>query len=300
MKSVKTAFFGLAGALVLTVALAPNLKTGGANATTMAPPARVWKQQAALSPEAIYQKTASSSVMFVMRNNAGYQPIACGVVVDVKNRLVATAEHVVSAYAGQPIEVMVAEKDAEGRVITKRAQYGRNATARIIRGKVLKQNFWNDLALVQLERLPAGITAVPLASDNPRPGQRVHVIGNSDGSDGVVFSYCQGYVRNGPSTNRGRFIHHTPTNKGDSGGPIVNDGGELVGIVSGGSTGMTSRLVRFLAYQIVQRHANGEKIHVSQNGSDLQQVRDYGVPVSLVRSMMASAAPQGAARTPVP
>ena len=44
--------------------------------------------------EVVYQKTAKSTVMFLMNG----RPIGTGVLVDVPNRIVATAEHVTAAF----------------------------------------------------------------------------------------------------------------------------------------------------------------------------------------------------------
>jgi len=98
------------------------------------------------------------------------------------------------------------------------------------------------MALIRLERLPPGATAIPLAKEDPSPGQNVHVIGNSTLNEGGAFGYSTGTVRNAHYFSRPSFVfysltHHAPTNRGDSGGPVVNDDGELVGIVSQGTTG---------------------------------------------------------------
>jgi hypothetical protein len=97
---------------------------------------------------------------------------------------------------------------------------------------VIYDSVRRDLAILQVEKLPAGIKALELATRPARPGQTVHLVGNSSEGLGALFSYCQGYVRNVYYwQQRGANIVTTqmPVNKGDSGGPMVNALGEVVG-----------------------------------------------------------------------
>src|SRR5262249_11756125 len=117
-----------------------------------------------------------------------------------------------------------------------------------IRGTVVAREPRCDLALIGLDRLPFGAVAMPLGAE-PRPGAKVHAIGHSSSKRDAVFSYsAAGVVRNvytlKPLTNlrlAGRVVETSlATNHGDSGGPVVNDRGELVAVVSQGTTGAAS------------------------------------------------------------
>jgi hypothetical protein len=93
-----------------------------------------------------------------------------------------------------------------------------------------------------LDSLPDGIEELPLASRSPEPGETVHSVGNSGLADGdVLWRYARGCVRlvylKSVSTPRGmtkvRLVEtQSPVNKGDSGGPVVNDHGRLVGVAA--------------------------------------------------------------------
>jgi hypothetical protein len=113
------------------------------------------------------------------------------------------------------------------------------------RGKVLASDAKVDLALVQLDELPAWVQPLPLAANSPGPGQRIHSIGNPGSSD-ALWVYTSGAVRavyhkKWQSGTRRQVNEHeadiietqSPTNPGDSGGPLVNDRGELVGVTQG-------------------------------------------------------------------
>src|SRR5437763_14108779 len=56
-----------------------------------------------------------------------------------------------------------------------------------------------DLALLQLESVPEGVAALPLAPRSARPGEVVHSIGNAglgEGmEDGTLWWYTSGTVR---------------------------------------------------------------------------------------------------------
>jgi hypothetical protein len=121
---------------------------------------------------------------------------------------------------------------------------------------VVARDSKRDLALLELERVPDRVQPLPLAPASAQPGQNVHTIGNP-GSSGALWIYTFGTVR---QVYRKKFLTSAPgespfeveayvletqcpTNPGDSGGPIVNDQGQLVGITQGADT--EARLVSF-------------------------------------------------------
>ena len=105
-----------------------------------------------------------------------------------------------------------------------------------------------DLALIQLDSLPEKINAVPLATGSPEPGSATHAIGNA-GKSGALFGYIKGTVRAvyqkqwKAEIEPKRVLNFdakvvetdSPTNPGDSGGPLLNDKGELIGVTEGGA-----------------------------------------------------------------
>ncbi len=166
-----------------------------------------------------------------------WQRFASGFVVDVKERLLITARHCVENVGGgitSTVEV-VFPVTRDGAIVTEEAYYQRNRHKLAVRGKVLYDSVRRDLAIVQLDKLPPGMQALPLAPRNARPGQRVHVVGNASDQLGAVLGYCHGYVRNVFHFDlMGTRVITTqaPVNPGDSGGPMVNDLGQIIGFVS--------------------------------------------------------------------
>lgn len=176
-------------------------------------------------------------------------------VVDRERKLLVTNHHVVynteksrcdeqvflifPAYeGGKP----VAERDYYRQHIAELVAAGRAMPAR-----VLDADRTIDLAFLVVQELPPDVTAVPLAPASPDPGDLLHSIGNPGGSD-ALWLYTQGYVkqvsRKEWRTQQGKeFARHearvvetqAPTNHGDSGGPVINDKGELVAVTQGGS-----------------------------------------------------------------
>lgn len=167
-------------------------------------------------------------------------------VVDQKNRLAITCRHVV----GQAQEALIYfPVDNKGELAVDSGYYLKRMPA--IHARVVARDAPRDLALLQLDSIPAGIEALPLATHSPCPGDVVHSIGNSGLADsGTLWWYTQGYVRqvfdrrvdtpNG--ITRIRIVDtQAPVNRGDSGGPVVNDRGRLIGVAA--SYTSTERLV---------------------------------------------------------
>jgi hypothetical protein len=138
--------------------------------------------------------------------------VCAGVVIE--EDLVATAYHCISD-GGRP---MVQDADGQRRP-----------------GRVTAASVRDDLALVEVS---TGLPRVPLADAAPAPGSTVHVLGHPFGTQEMTGGYLEGLLRF--STSSGvvsglgpRALQTTaPVNPGNSGGPMVSEAGELVGIVS--------------------------------------------------------------------
>jgi len=120
----------------------------------------------------------------------------------------------------------------------------------VVRAKIVSSDAAADIALLQLERVTAAMRVARLGnSDNVRVGQQVMVVG---APYGLAHSMSVGWIsaRWPPSTifrdmPLAEFFQTTATiNTGNSGGPMFNTAGEVVGIVSqnitksGGSEGL--------------------------------------------------------------
>ena len=132
----------------------------------------------------------------------------------------------------------------------------------VVRAKLLSANAAADVALLQLERVTAAMRVARIGdSDTVRVGEQVMVVG---APYGLAYSMSVGWVsaRWPPNTifpdmPLAEFLQTTATiNTGNSGGPLFNMVGEVIGIVSqnisksGGSEGLgfvvTSKSARSL------------------------------------------------------
>ncbi|MGF1583079.1 MAG: serine protease [Gemmataceae bacterium] len=225
----------------------------------------------------VYRKVVAGTVGFTTPTG---QVGGSGIVIDSKKRLVLTAFHVVNGLATKNNKLhLVFPIWRNGRVVTSTFEYARAFQTHrekiSIQGEVVAYNPLKDLALVKASKLPPQARAIPLASSPPEPGDSIHVVGNSTATRGGLFGYSQGFVRNSFSFAKGGFFyyalcHQTPSNKGDSGGPVVNDDGEIVGMISQGTTG-------FLDVEQVVDYS----VHLKEIRAFLDGKRTYKTPAEL-------------------
>ncbi|MGF1581357.1 MAG: trypsin-like peptidase domain-containing protein [Gemmataceae bacterium] len=207
--------------------------------------------------QSVYRKVLPSSVWIIRPG----QNTGSGVLVDAKRRWIVTNYHVVQE--SDKVLVFFAQSN-KGRVIAEEGHYVRNAKRLALQGRVIARSKTTDLAIVELNRLPPAAKEVKLAFESPRQGEAVHLVANQSGS-GALWTYTDGKVR---SVLRFRHpvqagsmkfnveaqtvITSLAANPGDSGGPVVNDEGELVAVVSSGKNG-----ARLVCYCIDITEING-------------------------------------------
>jgi len=188
-----------------------------------------------------------------------------------------------------PVLVMFPAKNEKGDLEQSRELYMKKLgnPNNTIRGKIVAYLKNKDLALVELQmkQLPKGVTLVGLAQNSPKPGARVHTIGNTGA--GGMWSYTEGSVRSvyvkkimaeiaeGKTLRvEARVIESSnPTNKGDSGGPLVNDSGELVGVTQGGVI-EANALSTFIDINEVKALLQQAKVQVPRRGTSLASKPD--------------------------
>jgi S1-C subfamily serine protease len=109
-----------------------------------------------------------------------------------------------------------------------------------VRAQVAAVQAQNDIAVLQPERVPA--SAVPAVLGNPnamRVGDEVFVVGNPFGlssslSAGVISGFDRSFrPQKGDEILRGMIQIDAAVNPGNSGGPLLNRDGEVIGIVTG-------------------------------------------------------------------
>jgi S1-C subfamily serine protease len=215
----------------------------------------------------IYQQTLKGTVLVAIDGGRG-----SGWVVDAQRRLIVTNHHV----AGDAKRITVYfPKFQSGELVTSFGSYVDGDEG--VRAKLLLTDPGKDLAVIQVDRLPEGTAALKLAEKSPGPGERVHALG-SPGASGALWVYSPGNVR---AVYRARsmlqggqrfdaWVVETslPVNPGDSGGPEVNDKGELVAVTSHGnmegrlmSRGIDVREVKAMLADVLagQRGVRGKK-----------------------------------------
>jgi S1-C subfamily serine protease len=190
----------------------------------------------ALAQESVYRRTLSATGWVVIPVNETSSRTGTCWVVDLERRLAITNEHVVRG--ADTVRVYFPQWQ-ENELIGARSWYKKQKA--YVQARVLARHFHKDLALIELATLPEGVTALPLAASSPAPGQTVHSIGNSGRGDDPLWTYRTGRVlriRTHASRNSDGFVSkirmiesNSNATKGDSGGPVVNNRGELVGVV---------------------------------------------------------------------
>jgi S1-C subfamily serine protease len=197
----------------------------------------------ALANENVYDKTLQSTAWILGATSTG-----TGVLVDEDKKLILTNCHVTQGQEKIHVVFPVmnsdrAESDGEF-YLNDLDKYGTVGT-------VVACDKLRDIAIIQVEELPAGVVEIAFGKPG-RPGQTVHSIGNPAASD-ALWIYTHGKVRQNyyrksqikdyGSIQMQMLETDSPINPGDSGGPIVNDNGELIGLTQ--SMSMDSRLYSY-------------------------------------------------------
>jgi len=102
-------------------------------------------------------------------------------------------------------------------------------------GTVVGTDVYTDLAVIQVESVPAGTSPLPVADRLPREGQFVAAIGSPFGLQGSITHGIVSGVNRSMDVEGGFSIPDTvqtdaPVNPGNSGGPLVSMDGEVVGV----------------------------------------------------------------------
>jgi serine protease Do len=189
------------------------------------------------SADAEVYKNVLKSTAWVLAKNSGGTSSGTGVLVDQERKWVITNAHVV----GDARNTVIFFPDMNGgSPEVSRAHYLKkeNVPRLGIRGQVIGIDRKRDLALVQLTRLPEGVQAIELAPESVSPGATVHSVGNP-GASGALWIYSHGKVRSvyqkkfrtGAGEHDFRVVEtDSQINSGDSGGPVVNNEGQLVAV----------------------------------------------------------------------
>jgi S1-C subfamily serine protease len=182
-----------------------------------------------LTRKEIYKRTLHGTALVVQSKGSG-----TGWVVDLAKKHLVTNAHVVGS--SETVAVLFPEFDTDGRLIPERSHYAK--TPRAIRGEVIVSDPRHDLALIKLDSVPEGVTELKLAAESAFPSDHTHSIGNPSASE-ALWVYTFGTVRQvyrrkvkfeDQEVDARVLETQAPINPGDSGGPVVNDQGELIGV----------------------------------------------------------------------
>jgi tetratricopeptide (TPR) repeat protein len=108
-------------------------------------------------------------------------------------------------------------------------------------GVVLASDARRNLAVLELAELPETAEEARLAAAPPEPGAPLHVL-SSPARLEVLWAYTAGAVRQRGRANLGRtadgpdpavLVVQAPLTAGDGGGPVFDDEGDLVGVMTG-------------------------------------------------------------------
>jgi HEAT repeat protein/S1-C subfamily serine protease len=200
----------------------------------------------------IYNRLLKSTVLIIRHVKEGDREgtvIGTGTLIDKTNRLVLTNYHVVGAGASELFIFFPIFKD--GKMVREREHFFKAVDSRkdVLQGETLLKQSSCDLAIVKLDKVPADVEALPLASTRSQVGDPVYSVGHAGAAD-AVWIFTEGQIRTFTHQKimvgggEGVFeldadtvMTTSPTNPGDSGGPVVNGRGELMAVVQSGRRG---------------------------------------------------------------
>ncbi len=200
------------------------------------------------SGQDLYTHVLKSTVWILVPPSGGHGSMGTGSLVDRKNRLIVTNYHVVTEAHEVAVLFPLYEKNRLVQNLETYINIAKNQKDAAIKGRVVARDNRRDLALVQLDRVPAAALPLAVSDREVSPGQAIHSVGNP-GAGGLLWVYAPGRVRAVAQKKRWRagdtdgegilnleanvIMTDSPTNPGDSGGPLVNDRGEMVGVTHG-------------------------------------------------------------------
>ena len=200
-----------------------------------------------LPAQQIYNQ-AIHSVVWIVTESGNSISTGSGVLIDKDSKFVVTNEHVIDN--ADRVYVFFPYRDQNGRVQKDLDFYLDNMEWLVDNNyatgeaRVIAQNVENDLAIVQLDWLPSTTREIQHdfsrnAEDSMKRGDKVHILGNPGNR---LWNWTQGTFL-GPQQSCpvgegelvGCLVMEGDTHGGNSGGPVLNGQGVLIGILSAGT-----------------------------------------------------------------
>lgn len=166
----------------------------------------------------VYQVIQPSIVLIQSKSDTGDESLGSGVIISDQG-LILTALHVVDG--ATDIRVTFADGTQSG-------------------AQVSASQVDNDIAVLQPDELPSMVVPAVLGNPNAmRVGDEAYAVGNPFGlyssmSAGVISGFGRSFQpENSDRTLRGLIQIDAAVNPGNSGGPLLNRAGQVIGIVTG-------------------------------------------------------------------
>ena len=163
-----------------------------------------------------------------------------GVLIDKRRKLVATNQHV--THAAKWVDVFFPWRDRNGRLNKQQDFYEKNeqrlkGQGYATQGRVIAKSVRNDLAIIQLIGIPTTAREIQHdfgknVEDNIKRGDSVHILGNPGDR---LWKRTQGtFIQKCLLDGAACLQIKANTEPGNSGGPVLNARGVLVGILTAG------------------------------------------------------------------
>jgi len=209
----------LTAAIAISASLVAPVQTCAQSAAKTESPRKV------MNSEELYEYALKSTCWVCLPKSSG-----TGWVLDKEKRLIVTNHHVVDGF--DEVKVFFPVKKGDN-VLTDPNWYVQ--TVKPIAGRVIDRNKHQDLSIIQLESMPSHIAALPLAANSAKQGQEIMTIGGDTRGSNGLWGWVDGKVRNvvdgmTPTGKLRQVESNVSTNSGNSGGPVINNRGELVAV----------------------------------------------------------------------
>ena len=169
----------------------------------------------ALASTALYERAVQSVVLIKCRDSSG-----SGVCIG-DGTTILTSLHVV-------------DPNAQIDVFPFTIKDGKSQRGDPIHAAVIASNAAQDLAVLRLSAPFDGLTPLPVAAANPVAGQKIFAVGNPGLANQTLdLTITDGIISAADRVIEGQtYLQHTAgVNPGNSGGPLLNEKGEVVGVV---------------------------------------------------------------------
>ncbi|MDD5655662.1 MAG: serine protease [Elusimicrobia bacterium] len=183
-----------------------------------------------ISPREIYQRVSPGVVLLLCADKSGGTgELGTGSVIDERGRVLTNAHVVLDANKERPHKIIHA--------YFKPAKLTGNSRVDLvdpIAAKVVAYDRDLDLALLELDQRPTRYKIVPFGDDSEmEPGDPVVAIGHPE--QGGLWTLTQGVISTvvsnlGGVEGKDSFQTDASINRGNSGGPLLNNRGALVGV----------------------------------------------------------------------